>query len=759
MLTERVENILKVALEEAKRRRHEYVTPEHILWSMIQDDETKDLLKICKCDPSRLKKDLEKFFDENMSDAVLPESVNMANMAEWLPQFTRSFQRILQRAVIHVQNAGRNQVTPAHLLVAMFTETQSHAVYFLQDQGIQKLDVMSAMSHKSNSEPSRREVADNELRTESSPLYAFTVNLNQKASEGKIDPLVGREDVIERIIQTLCRRTKNNPLLTGEPGVGKTAIVEGLAHKIVLGDVPESLKEAVIYSLDMGSLLAGTKFRGDFEERLKSVVRSLESEKHAILFIDEIHTVVGAGSSTGGSLDASNLLKPALASGQVSCIGSTTDKEFRKHFEKDHALARRFQKVDVPEPSLDDAIKILRGLRTRYEEFHKVKYTDKALEAAVRLSTQHIHDRQLPDKAIDVMDEAGARKRLKPKFVAGAEVSVKDIELTISSIARIPAESVSLSDREKLKNLGKNLRLLIFGQDKAIENLTTVIKLARSGLRKAERPVGSFLFVGPTGVGKTELAKQLAQLLGVQFLRFDMSEYMEKHTVSRLVGAPPGYVGFEEGGLLTEAVNKNPHSVLLLDEVEKAHHDLVNILLQIMDYGKLTDSNGRKVDFRNVIVVMTTNAGATEASKQGIGMNANSQKGKTLEAVKHAFTPEFLNRLDGTVEFDSLSTETVKKVVDKFIMEIQEKLELKKVDLTVSDRAREHLAEKGFDPKYGARPLARVVNEEINKKLADEILFGKLQNGGKVVFDFDEDSKALTCKVVEKKNDKEKVKV
>lgn len=752
MLTDKVEQILKTALEEAKRRRHEYVTPEHILWAMLDEDEAKGLLTSCRCDLGKLRTELETFFDTKLLDSILPESVKTE---EWLPQFTRSFQRILQRAVIHVQSAGKAQVTPGHLLVALYTESQSHAVYFLQEQGVQRLDVMSAMSHGAGKPAfARSDKSETEKGTDS-PLFVFTINLNKKAAEGKIDPLVGREDVIERMIQTLCRRTKNNPLLTGEPGVGKTAIVEGLALKIVSGEVPAALKDATIYSLDMGNLLAGTKFRGDFEERLKNVVKALESEPHAILFIDEIHTLVGAGSSTGGSLDASNLLKPALSNGQVSCIGSTTDKESRKHFEKDHALARRFQKIDVSEPTVDDAVKILMGLRSRYEEFHKVKYSDKALESAVKLSNQHIHDRHLPDKAIDVMDEAGARKRLKPKFTEGSEVSIQDIEETVSSIAKIPAESVSTNDKDKLKNLEKNLKLLIFGQDPAITSLTGVIKLARSGLRNAEKPVGSFLFVGPTGVGKTELAKQLSKLLGVNFVRFDMSEYMEKHAVSRLVGAPPGYVGYEEGGLLTEAVNKTPHSVVLFDEIEKAHHDLVNILLQIMDYGKLTDSNGRKVDFRNVVMIMTTNAGAKEASKPGIGVVPTSHKGKTMDAVKQAFSPEFLNRLDGIVEFDSLSNETIKKVVDKFVMEVQERLENKKVELRVTDGAREFLSQKGFDPKYGARPLGRLVSEEINKKLADEILFGKLQNGGRVEFDVDKTKTGLVYKVLEK----EKVRV
>ena len=749
MLTDKVEQILKVALEEAKRRRHEYVTPEHILWAMLEDEDAKALLLQCRCNLEKLRSDLETFFDTKLLDSIVPEAVKAD---EWLPQFTRSFQRILQRAVIHVQSAGKAQVTPGHLLVAIYTESQAHAVYFLQDQNIQRLDVMTAMSHGAGKSSFARSEKPDGGRPSDSPLFVFTVNLNKKAKEGKIDPLIGRDDVIERMIQTLCRRTKNNPLLTGEPGVGKTAIVEGLALKIANGEVPELLRDAVIYSLDMGNLLAGTKFRGDFEERLKNVVKALESEPRAILFIDEIHTLVGAGSSTGGSLDASNLLKPALANGQVSCIGSTTDKEFRKHFEKDHALARRFQKIDVSEPSVDDAVSILKGLRSRYESFHNVKYGDKAIEAAVKLSNQHIHDRHLPDKAIDVMDEAGARKRLHPKFNEGDEVSVTDIEQTVSSMAKIPAESVSTNDRDKLKNLEKNLKLLIFGQDPAIASLTGVIKLARSGLRNAERPVGSFLFVGPTGVGKTELAKQLSQLLGVSFIRFDMSEYMEKHAVSRLVGAPPGYVGY---GLLTEAVHKTPHSVILMDEIEKAHGDLVNILLQIMDYGKLTDSNGRKVDFRNVIIIMTTNAGAKDASKPGIGVVPISQKGKSMEAIKLAFSPEFLNRLDGVVEFDPLSNETIKKVVDKFVMEVQERLENKKVELVVAEQAREFLAKRGFDPKYGARPLARLVNEEINKKLADEILFGKLQNGGKVEFDLDKKNQVLVYRVLEK----EKVRV
>jgi len=750
MLSKRVEGILKSALEEAKLRHHEFVTPEHVLWAISKDTEGADLLVTVGAKLPALFKDLETFFKEKMQKLSFE---NEQEDAEYLPQFTQAFQRIIQRAVIHVQNAAKNQVTVGNLLVALFSESKSHAIFYLQNQGISRLDVLNVISHgfnKGQDFSTTTSGGQDSTPPGTSPLKSFTINLNQQAIDGKIDPLIGREDVLTRMTQTLGRRTKNNPLLTGEPGVGKTAIVEGLAQRIVSGQVPASIKDAVIYSLDMGSLLAGTKFRGDFEERLKAVIKALEAEEHAILFIDEIHTIVGAGSTSGGSMDASNLLKPALASGKLSCIGSTTDKEFRKHFEKDHALARRFQRVDVSEPTLDDSIHILRGLKSKYEEFHQVKYTDDAIKASVNLSHQHINDRHLPDKAIDVMDEAGSRLRMK-KETAGHTVDVPEIEDTIASIAKIPIQRVSMDDREKIKNLEQSLKLLIFGQDKAIHNLCDVIKLSRSGLRNNDRPVGSFLFVGPTGVGKTEVTKQLAQQLGIPFLRFDMSEYMEKHTVSRLIGAPPGYVGFEEGGLLTEAVHKNPHSVLLLDEIEKAHPDLVNILLQIMDYGKLTDSNGRKVDFRNAVIVMTSNAGAREASKPGIGMAAATQTGKTMEAVKAAFTPEFLNRLDAIVPFDPLSDVSVKKVVDKFIIEIQEKLDSKNVELEVSESARAYLAKKGFDPMNGARPLARLIDNEIRKKLADELLFGDLsQNGGTVIVNFNTKKKVLTFETKKK---------
>jgi len=730
MLAENVEQIIRLAVEETRQRQHEFVTPEHLLWAMLGEQEARSILTKCQISFEKLKNDLENFFN-NKLPKVSPEDEGESTS---VPSFTRGFQRVLQRAVVHVQNAQRKQVTAGHLLVALFYEDNSHAVFFLKDQGLRRLDIMNAMGQGDSSVTTPTE--DSEVPRPSSPLHAYTVNLNEKAMQGKIDPLIGRADILERITQTLLRRTKNNPLLTGEPGVGKTAIIEGLALKITQGLVPEPLKDAVIYSLDMGALLAGTKYRGDFEERLKNILKALEQEEHAILFIDEIHSVIGTGSTNGGSMDASNLLKPALTRGQLSCIGSTTDKEFRKQFEKDHALARRFQRIDVPEPTTEDAIAILKGLASSYEEHHNVKYTPKALESAVHLSNQHLHDRQLPDKAIDVMDEAGARKRLSQKFVEGDQVDVGDIENTVASMARVPTEQVSTDDRKKLKNLEKNLKLLIYGQDLAIESLVNVIKLSRSGLRRADRPIGCFLFVGPTGVGKTEVTKQLAHNLGVPLLRYDMSEYMEKHAVSRLIGAPPGYVGYEEGGQLTEAVHKNPHCVILFDEIEKAHSDLVNILLQIMDYGKLTDSNGRKTDLRNVVIVMTSNAGAREASKPGLGITSVSQKGRVSEALKQSFTPEFLNRLDSIVEFSQLTPENIRKVVDKFIMDLQEKLIVKNIEMEVTEKAREHLAQKGFDPLQGARPMARLIEEQINKPLANEILFGKLKEGGQVKVNF-----------------------
>jgi ATP-dependent Clp protease ATP-binding subunit ClpA len=728
MLSDNVNQILNHAVEEAKLRKHEFVTPEHVLWACLKDQEATEILKACGANTKDLETALQEFLKTKIESLTLTES----EAAEWLPQFSLSFQRILQRAVIQVQNAGKNQVSPGHLLVSLISENKSHAVHFLKNQGIERIHIVNAVAHGPGKAQEPGAASSEGGSSSKNPLVNYTVNLNQKAQEGKVDPLIGREDILERMIQTLSRRTKNNPLLTGEPGVGKTAIAEGLALQIVEKKVPAVLEDAVIYSLDMAALLAGTKFRGDFEERLKAVIRAIESEPHAILFVDEIHTVVGAGSTSSGSLDASNMLKPALSSGRVSCIGSTTDKEFRKHFEKDHALARRFQKIDVPEPTSEDTVKILKGLRSKYEEFHQVQVSDESIEAAVKLAAQYITDRCMPDKAIDVIDEACARKKLRKDFKPKDMVTVHDIEGTISTMARVPAERVSSDDRTKLKNLEKNLRLMIFGQDRALDSLVDVIKLSRSGLRKTEKPIGSFLFVGPTGVGKTEVTKQLAQLLTIPFIRFDMSEYMEKHTVSRLVGAPPGYVGFDEGGLLTEAVHKSPHCILLMDEIEKAHTDLVNILLQIMDYGKLTDTNGRKVDFRNVILVMTSNAGAREASRPGLGITSVSHKGRTMDAVKAAFSPEFINRLDAVVEFDPLTDEVVKRVVDKFIIEVQEKLTPQNIELELTDEARDWLAKTGFDPLYGARPIARMIDDKVKKPLANEILFGKLTEGGRV---------------------------
>ncbi|MGE3975676.1 MAG: ATP-dependent Clp protease ATP-binding subunit ClpA [Bdellovibrionales bacterium] len=729
MLSESVNKILNFAVEEAKNRRHEFVTPEHVLWACLQDEDANQILQNCGANLQGLEAQLKEFLETKLETLKVEE----ADWAEWLPQFSLSFQRILQRAVIQVQNAGKNRVSPGHLLVSLVGENKSHAAHFLKTHGVERVDVVNAVAHGPGSSTEKSALPNGEANSSTkNPLLNYTVNLNQRATDGKVDPLIGREDILERMIQTLSRRTKNNPLLTGEPGVGKTAIAEGLALQIVEKRVPTVLEDAVIYSLDMASLLAGTKFRGDFEERLKAVIRAIEAEPHAILFVDEIHTVVGAGSTSSGSLDASNMLKPALSNGRISCIGSTTDKEFRKHFEKDHALARRFQKIDVPEPTSEDTMKILKGLRKKYEDFHHVQIPDDSIDSAVKLAVQYITDRCLPDKAIDVMDEACARKKLKAGFREGDIVTVHDMEATISVMARVPAERVTTDDRTKLKNLEKNLKLMIFGQNKAIDSLVDVIKLSRSGLRKTEKPIGSFLFVGPTGVGKTELTKQLAQLLSIPFIRFDMSEYMEKHTVSRLVGAPPGYVGFDDGGLLTEAVHKSPHCVLLMDEVEKAHHDLVNILLQIMDYGKLTDTNGRRVDFRNVILVMTSNAGAREASKPGLGITSVAHKGRTLEAVKTAFSPEFINRLDAVVEFSTLSDEVVKRVVDKFIIEVQEKLTPQKIELELTDEVRDWIAKTGFDPLYGARPIARIIDDKIKKPLANEILFGKLSEGGKV---------------------------
>jgi ATP-dependent Clp protease ATP-binding subunit ClpA len=750
MLSRNLEQSLHRALALANERRHEYATLEHLLLALSEDQDAVAVLRACGVDIDKLRRDLAQYLDNELAGLVTSRG------GEAKP--TAGFQRVLQRAAIHVQSSGREEVTGANVLVAMFSERESHAVYFLQEQEMSRLDAVNYISHgvakvPGKSEPRRVRGAEEETsqgqgnergperpQPESKPankpkegaLQAYCVNLNKKAAQGKIDPLIGREPEVERTIQILCRRFKNNPLYVGDPGVGKTAIAEGLARKIIKGEVPEVLSNAVIYAIDMGTLLAGTRYRGDFEERLKAVLAELEAQENAILFIDEIHTVIGAGATSGGSMDASNLLKPALASGTLRCIGSTTYKEYRTYFEKDRALVRRFQKIDVNEPSVEDAIKILEGLKPYYEEHHKVRYTKDAVKAAVDLSARYINDRKLPDKAIDVIDEVGAAQMLLPIGKRKKTINVKDVEATVAKIARIPPKSVSTDDREVLQNLDKQLKGVVFGQDKAIEALCASIKLARAGLREPEKPIGSYLFSGPTGVGKTEVARQLALSLGVELKRFDMSEYMERHTVSRLIGAPPGYVGFDQGGLLTDAIDQHPHCVLLLDEIEKAHPDLFNILLQVMDHGKLTDHNGKNVDFRNVILIMTTNAGAAEQAKPAIGFGQEMRTGEDEEAIKRMFTPEFRNRLDATIGFARLSPEVIHKVVDKFVGELERQLADRQVVLSVTDEARTWLAEKGYDELYGARPLGRVIQENIKKPLADELLFGKLAKGGKV---------------------------
>jgi ATP-dependent Clp protease ATP-binding subunit ClpA len=753
MLSRNLEQSLHRALAHANERRHEYATLEHLLLALTEDQDAIAVLRACGVDIDKLRRDLGQYLDNELAGLVTSRG------GEAKP--TAGFQRVLQRAAIHVQSSGREEVTGANVLVAMFSERESHAVYFLQEQDMSRLDAVNYISHGVAKVPGRSEPRrvrgsseeegatgqSNERGAERGPerstekaagkakegaLAAYCVNLNKKAAQGKIDPLIGREPEVERTIQILCRRFKNNPLYVGDPGVGKTAIAEGLARKIVKGEVPEVLLNAVIYAIDMGTLLAGTRYRGDFEERLKAVLAELEAQEGAILFIDEIHTVIGAGATSGGSMDASNLLKPALASGTLRCIGSTTYKEYRGYFEKDRALVRRFQKIDVNEPSVEDAIKIVEGIKPYYEEHHKVRYTRDAVKAAVDLSSRYINDRKLPDKAIDVIDEVGAAQMLLPVGKRKKTITVKDVEATVAKIARIPPKSVSTDDKAVLMNLESQLKGVVYGQDKAIEALCASIKLARAGLREPEKPIGSYLFSGPTGVGKTEVARQLALSLGVELKRFDMSEYMERHTVSRLIGAPPGYVGFDQGGLLTDAIDQHPHCVLLLDEIEKAHPDLYNILLQVMDHGKLTDHNGKNVDFRNVILIMTTNAGAAEQAKPAIGFGAEMRTGEDEEAIKRMFTPEFRNRLDATIGFARLSQEVIHKVVDKFVGQLERQLADRQVVLSVSDEARTWLAEKGYDELYGARPLGRVIQENIKKPLADELLFGKLAKGGKV---------------------------
>ena len=727
MLSQDLEETLRRALSLAGERAHEFATLEHLLLAMTDDPDALDVLHGCKVDVPQLRELLSRHIEEEFTSIVNP-----AEDLEVQP--TSGFQRVVQRAIIHTQSSGRGVATAANVLIAMYSERESHAVWFLNSLNLSRLDAVSYLSHGTGEpvEGVDGSVDDNAEgeRAKSDPLSEYSVNLVAKAREGRIDPLIGRDSEVDRTIQVLCRRTKNNPLYVGDPGVGKTAIAEGLALRIATGDVPDVLAEAVIYSLDMGQLLAGTRYRGDFEERLKAVMKQVEEDEQAILFIDEIHTIIGAGATSGGAMDASNLLKPALQTGGLRCIGSTTYKEFRSYFEKDRALARRFQKIDVVEPTIPDTIKILQGLKSRYEAHHNVRFTAAAVKTAVELSARYINDRKLPDKAIDVIDEAAAAQMLMPKSRRKQVIGQKEIETTLASMARIPSKHVSRDDKSVLASLESDLKRMVFGQDDALSALASAIKLSRAGLREPEKPIGNYLFSGPTGVGKTEAARQLAETLGVKLVRFDMSEYMERHTVSRLIGAPPGYVGFDQGGLLTDAIDQTPHAVLLLDEIEKAHPDLFNILLQVMDHGKLTDSNGKSVDFRNVVLIMTTNAGATEMSKQAIGFGRGTKIDADSEAIEKAFTPEFRNRLDAVIPFATLPPEVVRMVVDKFIMQLEAQLTDRNVEIDLDAAARDWLSKKGYHPTFGARPLARVVQEEIKKPLADHLLFGDLTSGG-----------------------------
>ena len=733
MLSRELEVTLNLAFKTAREKRHEYMTVEHLLLALLDDASAASVLKACGADLVALRDDLTEFIDSTMP--TIPDA-----QLEQDTQPTHGFQRVLQRAVFQVNSANHSEVVGANVIVAIFSEQESQAVYFMRLQDVARIDVVNFISHgisKYVDQPDGSEGSEESLEgegeetaKEKSLLSQFTTNLNEQAEAGLIDPLIGRDSEIERVSQILIRRRKNNPLLTGETGVGKTAIAEGLAKLIIEGDVPEPMLGSTVYSLDMGALLAGTKYRGDFEKRLKNLINELVKVDKSILFIDEIHTIIGAGAASGGVMDASNLLKPLLSSGKLRCIGSTTYQEYRGIFEKDHALARRFQKIDVPEPSIDETFEILKGLKSRFEDHHDLKFTNPALKAAAELSNRHINDRFLPDKAIDVIDEAGAFQRLQPEYKRKKSVGLSDIELVISKIARIPAKSVSVSDKAQLADLSSNLKMVVFGQDEAIDSLSTSIKLARAGLREGSKPIGSFLFAGPTGVGKTEVCKQLANVLGIELIRFDMSEYMERHTVSRLIGAPPGYVGYDQGGLLTEAVTKQPHSVILLDEVEKAHPDVFNLLLQVMDHGTLTDNNGRKADFRNVILIMTTNAGAELMSRASIGFSIQDHTTDGMEAIKKMFTPEFRNRLDSIVQFGELSIDVIKTVVDKFLVQLQSQLDDKKVFIEIDDDARLWLAENGYDSKMGARPMDRLIQEKIKKPLAEEVLFGSLAQKG-----------------------------
>ncbi|MEW5891722.1 MAG: ATP-dependent Clp protease ATP-binding subunit ClpA [Pseudomonadota bacterium] len=744
MIAQELEVSLHMAFMEARQKRHEFITVEHLLLAMLDNPSAAEVLRACTANIEELRRSLTDFIEKH--------TPRVPGTGEVDTQPTLGFQRVIQRAILHVQSSGKKEVTGANVLVAIFGEKDSHALHYLNQQGVTRLDVVNFISHgitktpqqstpasSSRAEPAQEQDADN---VTGSPLESFTINLNAQALAGKVDPLIGRELELERVIQTLCRRRKNNPLLVGEAGVGKTAIAEGLARRIVQDEVPEILSGATVYALDMGALLAGTKYRGDFEQRLKAVLKQLANQENGILFIDEIHTLIGAGAASGGTLDASNLLKPALSSGQLRCIGATTYNEYRGIFEKDHALSRRFQKIDVKEPSIEETVAILKGLKSRFEAHHGVKYTQQALATAAELSARFINDRHLPDKAIDVIDEAGAAQRIQPKSKQKKVITNKEIEDIVAKIARIPAKTVASDERNALKNLDRDLKAVVFGQDAAIDALATAIKLSRSGLGNPQKPIGSFLFSGPTGVGKTEVARQLAYTLGVELIRFDMSEYMERHAVSRLIGAPPGYVGFEQGGLLTEAITKHPYSVLLLDEIEKAHPDIFNVLLQVMDHGTLTDNNGRKADFRNVVIIMTTNAGAESLSKASIGFTETKAAGDEMAEIKRLFSPEFRNRLDAIISFAPLSEAVILRVVDKFLMQLEEQLHAKKVEAQFTEALRKWLAKEGYDPLMGARPMARLIQETIRKALADELLFGRLANGGHVTVDVDEAGKA-----------------
>ena len=749
MIAQELEVSLHMAFVEARQQRHEFITVEHLLLALLDNPSAAEVLRACSANVDDLRKSLTHFIKDN--------TPQVAGVDEVDTQPTLGFQRVIQRAIMHVQStgSGKKEVMGSNVLVAVFGEKDSHAVYYLHQQGVTRLDVVNFIAHgiKKNEPPELpkagdgapdNEEAGNDKNEKASPLEQYTQNLNQLAKDGKIDPLIGREHEVERVIQILCRRRKNNPLLVGEAGVGKTAIAEGLAWRISQKDVPEVLAEAVVYSLDMGALLAGTKYRGDFEQRLKGVLKALKDRPNAVLFIDEIHTLIGAGSASGGTLDASNLLKPSLSSGQLKCIGATTFTEYRGIFEKDAALSRRFQKIDVLEPTVEQTVEILKGLKSRFEEHHKVKYAVAALQAAAELSAKYINDRHLPDKAIDVIDEAGAAQQILPLNKRKKTISKTEVEEIVAKIARIPPANVSNDDRSKLKTLDRDLKSVVFGQDKALDVLASAVKMARSGLGKGDKPIGSFLFSGPTGVGKTEAAKQLAYIMGIDLIRFDMSEYMERHAVSRLIGAPPGYVGFDQGGLLTEAVTKKPHCVLLLDEIEKAHPDIFNVLLQVMDHGTLTDNNGRKADFRNVILIMTTNAGAETMNKATIGFTNPRESGDEMIDIKRLFTPEFRNRLDSIVGFKALDEHVILRVVDKFLLQLETQLAEKKVDVTFTDKLRKHLAKKGFDPLMGARPMQRLIQDTIRRALADELLFGRLTDGGRLKVDLDDKDESKT---------------